>query len=131
MSQLFDIVFISVEQLLDAVASEQLVILVPLLLRQVQIRIFRSGGRFGLYKNVDQKGFLNLPGMIGAFILFSMIAYQSIFFNQICDFTSDGPLKPSLFVGFLLSNLLTKSAPSIDQPDGKLLFRIVMSLLNI
>lgn len=38
--------------------------------------------------------------------------------NQGCDYTSSGPLKPNLFIGFLYKVLFIKSAASSDQPSG-------------
>jgi len=57
-------------------------------------------------------------GLKGALSDFSYSLSQVKFLIQGCYLTSDGPLKPNLFDGFLCIILLMKSIPSADQPDG-------------
>lgn len=60
----------------------------------------------------------SLGGIKGALILRSHRSYHGKSLSQGWFLTSEGPLRPSLFIGFLWIILLIKSAASIDHPLG-------------
>jgi hypothetical protein len=68
--------------------------------------------------------FGDLPGMNGALAFFSIISCQLISLNHRWFLTSAGLLNPSRFAGLRYSNLLMKSAASIDHSAGKSCFLI-------